>query len=469
MKGNEDLIDRLKNAIAKNKLFVITGTGASSGVEKHTGGMIPSWGSLVINLKNEILSSKKEIESNKINLLERLTPDEYMKEVHGDSLIEASQILEDILGKSEFSEKVASETKEMEGRFSETQRIIAQLPIKGIITFNYDKCHESAFKENCVPYEVCLYSDAKKLKEYINSDFEKKALLLKAHGCRSNPESLILTSSSYANILNKEHVYRAFIQHVLSRFTILILGFGLRDRDFDQILNTLEKDFGAHIQDHIAIMREKDNEGEEKKAINKASYATLEARYGLKVLQVKEHDETPKILQELLDKEGSLIKNIVNSSINTSDKNFKTSRETIPSLSNIGKIQVRKLILIQLDTNLSLSTRAEALYVLGLLKDNDDSVVNCFVLECEKPYPSDTEFEGYCECIAHSLIGLRSLHIKDSNKIKRLEDKLLLDKFNKLDKELIQKKCNPRLTDYCNATIKEVIERRNFYMSIKKD
>jgi hypothetical protein len=304
--------------------------------------------------------------------------------------------------------------------------------------------------------------------KYINFDFEKKPLLLKAHGCINEPKSLILTSSSYANILNKEHVYRAFIQHIFSRFTILILGFGLRDRDFDQILNTMEKDYGSNVQDCIAIMKiapKSDNLEKEKiRILELSNYATLEARYGLKILTISEYSELPELLKEIVEDQGTYIKQLIDDSICIKDKNkIKESRKLLSKLSTVGKLQARTLLLKKLKDNTD-NTRSEIIYVIGLLKDNDESVIQAFISECEKDINEYTDkyIDTHLECVAHSLVGLRSLNIKEEFREKLIEPNFM-KKLSELDQILKEKNQNPRLVNYCQAAYSEIIERNSFY------
>ncbi len=43
--------------------------------------------------------------------------------------------------------------------------------------------------------------------------------------------------------------YRAFVHHILTRFNALIVGFGLTDPDFDDMLQTFAENFGGGVRD----------------------------------------------------------------------------------------------------------------------------------------------------------------------------------------------------------------------------
>jgi hypothetical protein len=102
--------------------------------------------------------------------------------------------------------------------------------------------------------------------------------------------------------------------------------------------------------------------------------------------------------------------------------------------------------------------------VIGLLKDNDESVIQAFISECEKDINEYTDkyIDTHLECVAHSLVGLRSLNIKEEFREKLIEPNFM-KKLSELDQILKEKNQNPRLVNYCQAAYSEIIERNSFY------
>lgn len=516
---NEALVNKLRNAVARNELFVITGAGISRNLKSENGDIIPNWTDLVLELKKRTLNEIKDIDRSDRDFLDRLTPEGHMGGLHGDVLIEASQVIEDIIKKEnqnkpktshiDFHNWILELIIEKVGEKGETHERIVELCPRGIITFNYDRCHENSFKKGNA--ERVLYSDDETLKEKINSGFDGPPIILKAHGCVETPESLVLTSSSYFHILNERRVYRAVMQHILSRFTILIVGFALRDRDFDQMLATLEKDFGGSIQDHIVIMSfesrfdENNLSAEEKKAKRKeadkkknqamANFAVLEARYNLQVLAVDDYGDIPEKLKEIYENGGSWIEDLAIASGSRDCLECKNSnkpkrckapddcksricrkaRMDIQQLSELGKEHFKRHLHEVLedkrykreksDKNY-LKYRSEILYTLGLLKPRDNKSIEILLSECETRSQANFHTPGNdenIECIAHALVSLRNCATDNNHKLTEIKDKLYDNTFvaqlNVLDSELGIADNNPRLLNYARSAYSEFYAR----------
>ncbi|KGJ95875.1 SIR2 family NAD-dependent protein deacylase [Colwellia psychrerythraea] len=472
MSIKSELIDELRNAIAHNKLFIITGAGISTGVTKEDGSKLPTWGQLIQSIRERAENEKIVFTDSEIELLDRLIPSEFLDEVHGDAYIEASQIIESKISQKErFSEWIREETTGKQGYFGDYHKFIEKLKPRGIATFNYDQCHENAYDAVNTPYEPVLYNEDIKLVKHLNSGFKDRTIILKAHGCISESKSIVLTSSSYNRLLNDSRVYRATIQHILSRFTILILGFSLRDRDFDQMLSTIEQEFGSSVQSHIAIMKKdckSDNPNKEKeRQVNISNYAVLESRYGLKILPTETHNESEDIIKGLYSVAGTWINDLSLEIISSDNMIRKNSREKIKELSEIGRRQLSALITQSIkDGDRGLSDRSEQLYLLGTLRTNELSILKIFLAEVEnksKVSEVSTTVDAEIECIAHSLVALRYFSVTNGGIFKDLERRLigkpLLNRLEKLDEYLDRTDKNPRLVNYAKSAFSEIIAR----------
>lgn len=472
MTNKSELIDELRNAIAHNKLFVITGAGVSTKVTKKDGSKLPSWGELIQNIRKRAEEEKVVFTDKEKEMLDRLIPNDLVNDVHGDAYIEASQIIENKIHKKDrFSQWVQEETSGRPGYYGEYHKYIEKIKPRGIATFNYDQCHENAFAAVKSPYEAVLYNEDDKLVSHLNNGFNGSTIILKAHGCISKSESIVLTSNSYKKLLKDSRAYRATIQHILSRFTILIIGFSLRDRDFDQMLSTIEQEFGTSVQSHIVIMKkdemsaEPDKEKERK--LNISNYAVLESRYGLKVLPTETHTESEEIIKDLYLSPGSWI-NRLSREIVSSDKAVRSkSRREISELSEIGRQQLSDLLTEHIANGSGdLIERSEQLYLLGTLRVNNQKVLGIFLKEIEnqtKAAIGSSDNSGNIECVAHSLVALRYFSTTDTDVISDIEQRLvgisMIDKLVKLDKMLQISGKNPRLVNYARATFSEIVAR----------
>lgn len=108
--------------------------------------------------------------------------------------------------------------------------LISLLSFKGYLTTNYDTLIEdylSVFSLH--PPLVFDYIEA--LENYANFRLASR-YVLKLHGSiKNSTESLVLTSSDYHKLLHDQRYIR-LLASIFSEYTILCVGFSLRDRDF---------------------------------------------------------------------------------------------------------------------------------------------------------------------------------------------------------------------------------------------
>jgi hypothetical protein len=473
----KQLIDKLRNAVAADKLVIVTGAGVSVKVPRKKGGTIPSWGNLIGSIKSAYVAKLNKLNKNEKTLLSKLTPDACLGEVHGDALIEASEIIERAVGKEDFAKFVAEETTEEVNKRGDYHDIIATLDPRAIITFNYDKCHENGYQGAGKPFNKVVYSDERSLREMLKAGFEKPTMILKAHGCVSEPSSLVLTSSSYLRIINEFRAYRAAIQHILSRFTILVVGFALRDRDFDQILLTIERDYGSSVQDHIVIMKTEpestDPDKEKERKIQVADFAALEARYGLKVFPVDDFKKIPLLLKSLSKTPGSFVKRLATDVASPDLVQRKSARADLPNLSDVGKNQISDLLVRKIQkSSESLEVRSEQIYALGLLRPRDEQAIHLLVEECvtqSKVAQRKTNKIDHIECVAHALVSLRGTTLQSHSQLEQTKKKLLsnsmLKRMELLDQYLENLGQQARLVDYLRASFSELSERSLHYLN----
>ena len=81
----------------------------------------------------------------------------------------------------------------------------------------------------------------------------RQNVLLKTHGSIELPDSWILTEKHYQALLTKNLGYREAIKFMHSK-TLLFLGYGLTDGDFEPVLEQLDQAFGGHPGQRFALM-----------------------------------------------------------------------------------------------------------------------------------------------------------------------------------------------------------------------
>jgi hypothetical protein len=458
------VLDDLRNAAASGTLLVITGAGISQGLRRADGNALPNWGQLVQALRAKADGDK--LSSDNKRLLDDLLPEKALDKVHGDALIEATELLYAGFAKGKLEEAIAELCREQDGTFTDTHLAIAQIAPVGVITFNYDQGHEVAFRTEGSPAQSIRYDESDKLKACLAGDGSGSPFVLKAHGCISYPSSLVLTSSSYHAVLSKNRAYRLFLQHSLARYTVLVVGFALRDRDFDQLLGTLEIELGRPYQTHAFITKGPDTTTTEG-LVKRADWAAVTARFGLQPLYVDKFEEIPQLLRSIGAEAGSLIDRLVGDSGSSDGPTRRSAHERAIGLGKIGRAQMRSALLNRLDRpDLDLGTRSELIYAFRGIVDDDARVALRLAAELQlaADRASDPDGRLHAECAAHALVVLRGIRIKNppdlQATLKVLRDTDLLSKLHSLDKLTDV----PRLKSYALAAAAE-IESRNRALS----
>jgi hypothetical protein len=125
-----------------------------------------------------------------------------------------------------------------------------------------------------------------KLLQVVSNDLTKPTVW-NIHGYESNLDSIILTSDSYKRLFEsiKDNSELATLKTLIITKSFLFIGFGYED-NISKILNDMLDLYGGHGRNHYMIMRES-------KVIDNLSK-------NIKVITYKNHDDLPKLIEELI-------------------------------------------------------------------------------------------------------------------------------------------------------------------------
>ena len=123
---------------------------------------------------------------------------------------------------------------------------LANLPVDGYITTNYDMIFERASRAIGLEPAVLPYEPSK----------ERRRWLLKMHGCVRYPKDIVLTRRSYNRYYERNQALAGIVQAMLITKRMLFVGFSLGDENFLKIVDTVHE--AIHPQE--ATGPEKDHE-----------------------------------------------------------------------------------------------------------------------------------------------------------------------------------------------------------------
>jgi hypothetical protein len=356
----------LCDAVAYRRLVVVTGSGVSVGLAQPGSELtsLPTWHSVMTQLCARFAARLTPVAAD-VELLLGARPRS------SDYLIEAATLIRETVGVADYRDAVVELTTAPEDARSPLHDLIEDLEPLGIITFNYDLGHENAYRARRRErhrMKRAIYSDERKLRAVLSDDFRSR-FLLKAHGCISRPKTIVLDRASYREVMARQPGYRAFAHHVLARFSALIVGFGLNDPDFEDLLQSFEANFGGGVGEHVYIWKRGQREDEEARAL------VLRRRYGLACIFVDSFDEVRTVISEARTQMGPELRKTMSATLKRDEdvEEFRQIRRKahieLARLSAAGaRVAAASLIACVSDGSAPVLVRAEAAYSLGKIR-----------------------------------------------------------------------------------------------------
>ena len=355
----------LCDAVAYRRLVVVTGSGVSAALATDGAVSAPAtWHAVLVQLRSRFAERLGE-HARELDLLLDARPRA------ADYLIEAATLVREAVGASEYRDAVVQLTAARPDARSMLHELIEELEPLGIITFNYDLGHENACRARRGEghrLRRAVYSDERKLRAVLKDDFQSR-FLLKAHGCISRPKTIVLDRASYREVMARQPGYRAFAQHVLARFSALIVGFGLNDPDFEDLLQSFEATFGGGVGEHVYIWKRGQREDEEARAL------VLRRRYGLACLFVDSYEDVRNVIADARTQLGPGLERTIAAALKRGDAvgEFREIRRrahlALGRLSAAGASVAADALMRHVeDPSLSILARAEAAYSLGKIR-----------------------------------------------------------------------------------------------------
>jgi len=368
----------LCDAVAYRRLVVVTGSGVSVGLAQpgSESTSLPTWHLVLTQLRSRFAARLGPVAAD-VDLLLSARPR------GADYLIEAATLIRETVGVSKYRDAVVQLTTAPDDARSPLHDLIEDLEPLGIITFNYDLGHENAYRAQRRDRHLmhrALYSDERKLRAVLAEDFQSR-FLLKAHGCITRPKTIVLDRASYREVMARQPGYRAFAHHVLARFSALLVGFGLNDPDFEDLLQSFEANFGGGVGEHVYIWKRGQREDEEARAL------VLRRRYGLVCIFVDSFDDVRTVITDARTQMGGKLRHTISATLKRSAdvEEFRQMRRKahieLGRLSAAGaSVAGSALMACVTDEMNPVLVRAEAAYSLGKIRPTPSKVAD-FLLE----------------------------------------------------------------------------------------
>lgn len=264
--------------VAERRCVIVLGAGASASSVNKDGASPPDWLGFINAGINRM--GRTDDQNAARSLLD-----------HGAAL-DAAQVVADSLGAADFSLFIRDEFEKPGFEPSELHQLILAIDPKVVITTNYDTFLESLARSGAgvAGYNVCRYHDS----HLVNDLRSNRRVIVKAHGCVSDPQRVVLTRKQYFTARRDYPHFFAALDALFLNSTLLFIGTGFTgDPDLELLLqNTYISAPSEHP--HYALVQ-----GGRHPSVTRA----IEQTYNVKFLEYEagHHEQVVEALRGLSD------------------------------------------------------------------------------------------------------------------------------------------------------------------------
>lgn len=211
--------------LAERRCIIFIGSGVSAGawklLDKQNKKHPPVWKELLQN----ILDSKSEDKFKNKKQAELL--------LRKDKYLEAAEIIRyKLLNNAEYNSLI--ESSFLGYNPSPIHQIVEKLDQKIVVTTNFDELYENLCRkgEGEKGYTVIKYYDSGLIARLRSP----KRLIIKAHGCVSEPEKTVLTKSDFFKARSENPGFFSALESLFLTHTLLFIGYSITDPEIQLIL-----------------------------------------------------------------------------------------------------------------------------------------------------------------------------------------------------------------------------------------
>ena len=243
-------------------LFVGAGVSAAAG--------LPSWAELVRRLV-----ARAKVRGEATDEMEALAA--------GGRYVDAISAAEDAVGGPELIAVVkdALDDSRLVREVPEVGKAIASLEprLRAVLTTNLDRLLERAFEGRWSDYHEAEAAAG-----------QERRFILKLHGTLREPKTWVLTRSQYDRALYNDPLLQDLLGGLFRTMTLVFVGYGLADDDFDEILKRIRALSGGSPPRHYALVL---------RAQVKEYWRKVREEAGVRVVPYAAHADVPVILRWL--------------------------------------------------------------------------------------------------------------------------------------------------------------------------
>ncbi len=191
-----------------------------------------------------------------------------------------AEYYENKYGRKELENNIISQLKK-DVPLTHAHNLLARLPVKAIITTNYDHLLEKALSPKNV-YKIVHGEKAPSIQS-------NQLPLVKMHGDLDDPSTMVITKPDYEEYAENHRSLITYLLGFLITSNLLFVGFSLKDPNFDNIYTQMRTLFKDTHRKSYAVFKD----------ISEHERARLK-RMGIEVIPIDTYDEIPLIFEEFI-------------------------------------------------------------------------------------------------------------------------------------------------------------------------
>lgn len=273
--------DSLVAELAERRCIIILGAGASAGCVDDNGVSPAAWTPLLLS-GIELMAQPDDKEAAKGLLKD-------------GNFLDAAQVVVDSLDPADFGQFIRQALDDPGFAPSELHRTVMAIDPKIIITTNYDRIFDLLATEMApTGYNVCKYYEG----HLLNDIRSRRRLIVKAHGCVTDPTRIVLTRKQYFDARRFYPQFFAVLDALFLTNTLLFIGSGFNgDPDIELLLQNANISAPSEHR-HYAVVED---------SRHPSVVEALESTHNLKLLtyDAGDHGQVTEALKDLSERVDS--------------------------------------------------------------------------------------------------------------------------------------------------------------------
>lgn len=207
--------------LAARRVIIFLGAGASAGCLSLDGlKKPPSWKGFLDGLKAAMSSG-----ADKTTIDDLLSKEKYL---------DAAEIILGRISSADFSRVIRQLFIQPHYQPSRIHKAVLNIDPKIVVTTNYDDVYDNYCRTGMAinGYNICKYYD----QHLIDGLRSPVRLIVKAHGCVSDPSKIVLARSQYFKERQHYSSFYTILDALFLTSTLLFIGYSLSDPDIQLVL-----------------------------------------------------------------------------------------------------------------------------------------------------------------------------------------------------------------------------------------